>query len=51
VGIEESRIFLRKELHEFLHYLMRNDYLTEKIDGTKEEQLIEDYIKIYNKMT
>ncbi|UCE13841.1 MAG: hypothetical protein JSV04_01375 [Candidatus Heimdallarchaeota archaeon] len=42
------RFFLKRELYEFLLFLVKNDYLPEKID---EKKLIEDYIKIYHRKT
>ena len=44
------RIFLKRELDEFLQYLMKNNHLTDKMESEREE-LIEDYMKIYHKKT
>lgn len=45
------RIFLKRELNEFLEYLLKNDHLSDEIDTAEREVLIEDYMKIYLKKT
>ena len=45
------RIFLKRELDEFLQYLIKNNQLTDNMESPEREELIEDYVKNYHKKT